>query len=394
VATRPPEHLKVAVDARPLDIAYLRAQGIGRYAQGLLGPLAAVAEERGGELITLRSRSPAAGTFGLEPAGGPAVRRVRRPPVPNRLADLPEQLLLPLDLRRCGATVSHALSIYRAAVLPGVPTVMSVHDVAPLMWPEHYLRTGVLHRMLYLAARRARLLLAPTDAARGDIATHLGVPAQWIVTVPLAVDEAFTAVDPRPARPLLGFEGPYLLYVGGLANHDWRKNLRGLIEGFAAWQRAHERPETLVLAGGIGPEGEDLTRLAGELGAPVVLPGFVPDSDLPALFSGASCFVTASRYEGFGLPALEAISTGTPVVAFDTGAVPEVAGPGAVTVSDGDLPALMRAAQSVCDDPELRARLRGAGLDHARRYSWRRTAELTWDAYERVAGSGLPTSGR
>lgn len=378
--------LKVAVDARPLDIAYLRAQGLGRYAQGLLGPLSAVAQERGGQLVALRSRRPAPDSYGLDSAPGLRVRRLRRPPVPARLADLPEQLLLPLDLRRCGATVNHALSIYRAAAHPGVPTVMTVHDVAPLMWPEHYLRTGILHRLLYVAARRAQLVLADSEAARSDIARHLGVPPERIVTVPLAAGEGFAPVDPRPARSMLGFDGPYLLYVGGLANHDWRKNLRGLIEGFAEWRRANRRTETLVLAGGIGPEGRELMRLARELGAPVALPGFVSDSDLPVLFSGAACFVTASRYEGFGLPALEAISCGTPVAAFAAGAVPEVAGAGAITVPDGDLPALMRAAQSVCDDPELRARLRAGGLAHAERYSWRRTAELTWDAYERAAG--------
>jgi glycosyltransferase involved in cell wall biosynthesis len=385
--------LKVAVDARPLDIAYLRAQGLGRYAQGLLGPLAAVAEERGGQLVTLRSSLPAPEGFGLEVGNGPRVRRVRRPPVPARLADLPEQLLLPIDLRRCGADVNHALSIYRTAVAPGVPTVMTVHDVAPLMWPERYLRSGTLHRLLYLAARRARLLLADSEAARADIVTHLGVPGERIVTVPLAADASFAPVDPRPAHFLLGFEGPYLLYVGGLANHDWRKNVRGLIEGFAAWHRAQERTETLVLAGGIGQEGRELMRLARELGAPAVFPGFVADADLPALFSGASCFVTASRYEGFGLPALEAISSGTPVAAFHAGAVPEVAGPGALTVADGDVAALMQAAGSVCDDPALRDRLSGDGLHHAKGYSWRRTAELTWDAYERAArpeGTGVP----
>ena len=93
----------------------------------------------------------------------------------------------------------------------------------------------------------------------------------------------------------------------------------------------------------MGPEGERLARRARELGARVAFPGFVADADLPALYSGATCFVTASRYEGFGLPALEAISCGTPVVAFDAGAVPEVAGPGALLAPDGDLTALFRA---------------------------------------------------
>ena len=128
----------MAIDARPLDIAYLRAQGLGRYAQGLLGPLAA----RVDDLVAFRSRRRAAGPFGLDAAPGQAERTLRRPPLPGPLADLAEHLLLPVDLRRCGADLVHNLSIYRGAAAPGIPSVVTVHDVAPLMWPEHYLRTG------------------------------------------------------------------------------------------------------------------------------------------------------------------------------------------------------------------------------------------------------------
>ena len=109
------------------------------------------------------------------------------------------------------------------------------------------------------------------------------------------------------------------------------------------------------------------------------------DRLLPGLLSGASCLVSASRYEGFGLPALEAIACGTPVVAYDAGAVPETAGPGALLAPPGDAAALMRAVGRVCDDRELAERLSGEGRRHAARFSWRRTAELTWDVYERVA---------
>lgn len=375
--------LRVAVDARPLDIEYLRAQGIGRYAHGLLGPLAEVARERGGDLIAFRAPGGGASPFGAGPGQGAAVRELRRPPWPGRYADVLEQAALPIDLRRAGAQVHHSLSLYRAPLAPGVPHVMTMHDVVPLMWPARYLRTGLLHKMLYRAARRADLLLAVSEAARRDIVEHLGVDPQRVLCVPEAADEHFAPVEAEPDRD------PYLVWVGGLATHDPRKDLEGLITSFASWQRDSGRDETLVLAGAIGPAGRELAELAERAGARVQFPGFVPDQELPALYSGARCLVTASRYEGFGLPALEAVSCGTPVVAFDAGAVPEVAGAGALTVTDGDLPALMRAAQRVCDDAELRARLRAGGLEHAKRYSWRRTAELTWDAYERVA---TPTS--
>jgi glycosyltransferase involved in cell wall biosynthesis len=379
--------LHVTVDARPLDIEYLRAQGIGRHAHGLLGPLAEVARERGGRLDMLRAGSATASPFGAGPGQGAGARRLRRPPFPARYADVLEQVAMPFDLRRIRPAVHHSLSLYRSPVFAGVPHVMTLHDVVPLMWPERYLRTGTLHKMLYRAAVRADLLLAISQAARSDIVAHLPVDPGRVQVVPLAADERYAPADPAPLRDRLGIGGPYLVWVGGLATHDPRKDLEGLISGFAHWQRQEGRQETLMLAGGIGPAGQELRRQAEATGGRIVFPGFVPDEDLPALYSGARCMVTASRYEGFGLPALEAIACGTPVVAYDVGAVPEVAGPGGLYVTDGDLPALMRAAGRVCDDEGLHARLRAEGLGHAARYSWRRSAELTWDAYERVAAA-------
>jgi len=388
------------VDARPLDIEYMRAQGIGRYAHGLLQPLAEVAAERGGELVLLRERRPglardaASGHAkpGRRPAfaedGAPraATIRLRRPPLPGRVADWPEHLLLPLDLRRLGVDAHHSLSIYRSALWPGRPTVVTVHDVIPLMWPDLYLSTGWMHRSLYRAARNARLVLAVSETARRDVIAQLGLSPERVLCVPEAAGPRFRPADPAPARKRLGLGGPYLLYVGGLATRDPRKNVEELIDAYADWRRTEQRGETLVLAGQLGPAAAGLRERAERAGAPLVLTGFVDDELLPGLLSGASCFVTASRYEGFGLPALEAISCGTPVVAFDAGAVPEVAGPGCLTAPAGDAAALMRAAARVCDEPDLRRTLAQRGIDHARGYSWQRTAKLTWAAYERAAG--------
>lgn len=363
----------------------MRAQGIGRYAHGLVGPLAEVAAEGGGELVLLRAGNPSPDAFAG--AGAPRARalRLRRPPLPAHLADWPEHLLLPLDLRRLGVDVHHSLSIYRAALRPGVPNVTTVHDVVPLMWPDLYLRTGWMHRALYRAARHAQLVLAVSETARRDVISQLDLSPERVLCVPEAAGEGFRPADAGPARAWLGLEGPYLLYVGGLATRDPRKNVEALIDAYAGWRRAARRAEVLVLAGQLGPAAAGLRERAERSGAPVVFTGFVEDKLLPSLLSGASCFVTASRYEGFGLPALEAISCGTPVVAFDAGAVPEVAGPGCLTAPEGDTAALLRAAARVCDEPELRRTLSERGIEHARRYSWRRTAELTWEAYERVA---------
>jgi len=376
--------LRVAIDARPLDIDSFSTQGIGRYAHGLLDPLHEVATERGGELVLLRQQGAKKSPYAY--AGNPAcdalVRQVRRPPVPARVADWPEQVLLPIDLRLTRARVAHSLSIYRSAVWQSIPSVMTILDVVPLMWPDSYLRTGVMHRMLYTAAKRARLLLAISEAVRRDAIAQLGVAPERVLTVPLAADRRFRPSDPGPARLRFGLEGPFLLYVGGLATADPRKNLEGLVDAYAEWRRGQGRTETLVLTGRLGEAARALEARAASAGAPIRFTGFVRDGDLPSLLSAATCLVSASRYEGFGLPSLEAISCGTPVVTFDAGAVPEVVGRGGLLVSDGDGVALMRAVSEVCDNPGLRARLSAEGLEHARRFSWRRTAELTWQAYE------------
>lgn len=374
--------LSVSVDARPLDIENLRSQGIGRYAHGLLGPLVELAPRRGGELTLLRRRGAGASPFGE--VGGRS-RHLRRPPLPARAVELAEQAVLPLDLARLGSAVHHSLSLYRTPLVSRAASVVTMHDVAPLQWPDRYLRTGIAHRTLYRAVRRATAVICPSRAAARDVAAHLALDPERVTVIPEAAGAHFQRADATELRGRLGLDGTYLLYVGGLVNHDPRKDVAGLIEAFGGWQRAEGRAETLVLAGSGGPATRELEALADRVGARVEFTGFVPEADLPALISGAACLVSASRYEGFGLPALEAIACGTPVAAYDAGAVPETAGPGALLAPPGDGAALMRAAARICDEPELAQRLSAEGRRHAAAFSWARTAELTWDVYERAA---------
>jgi glycosyltransferase involved in cell wall biosynthesis len=377
--------LRVSVDARPLDLSFTKHQGVGRYADALLRELPAIAAEHGGELVLLRERGAGDGAFGGGAGAGAEIITLRRPPLPNRAAELAEQALLPLDLRRIHADVHHTLSIYRAPLRPGIPAVMTVHDVIPLMWPAEYLRTGAIHRMLYAAARRASRLIVPCETVRDDVTRHLGVPAERMAVVPYAAGEHFAPTDPSSVRARLKIEGPYVVFVGGLTQADPRKQVELLIDAFARWSRAHTRTETLVLAGRMGPGGAPLVERAERLGARVLFTDFLPDEELPALLSGARCLVTPSRYEGFGLTALEAISCGTPVACFEAGALAEVAGPGALLAPTGDGAALMHSVELLCDDEDVRARLSAAGLEHARAFSWRSTAVGTWAAYESAA---------
>jgi glycosyltransferase involved in cell wall biosynthesis len=377
--------LRVSVDARPLDLEFTRHQGVGRYADALLRALPAAAAAHGGELLLLRGRGARPGAFGAGAGDSATTVALRRPPLPNRLAELAEQALLPLDLRRLGPDVHHALSIYRAPLRPGTASVVTVHDVIPLMWPDEYLRTGAIHRLLYATVRRARRLIVPSRAVRDDVARHLEVPAERIAIVAEAAGAQFVPTDAAAVRDRLGLDGPYVVFVGGLTQHDPRKQIDLLIDAFARWSRERGRPETLVLAGRLGDSARPLVERADRLGARARFTDFVTDAELPGLLSGARCHVTASRYEGFGLTALEAIACGTPVAGFAAGALPEVVGPGGLLVPVGEADELFRSVERLCDDDELRGRLAAAGLEHARRFSWQRAAEATWAAYEAAA---------
>jgi glycosyltransferase involved in cell wall biosynthesis len=378
--------LRVAVDARGVDLPYLRTQGMGRYTTALLEALMPVSDERGGELVVMRAAERPPSPFAGAAIAQPTIT-LRRPRLPEPLAVGAERILLARDVRRVGAGLLHSTAVYRAVPNPGTPWILSLHDVIPLLFRQEYLRSGLLYRLMYATARRAALILTVSERSREDIVAQLGVPAERVEVVPGAAGERFHPTQPDPAvLHGLGITPPYILYVGGLAQRDPRKRVPELIRAFAAWSTSRDRSETLVLTGRLGPATEQLREAARHAGARIVFTGFVPDDALPALYSGAACLVSASRYEGFDLPALEALACGTPVAAFRVGAHEEVAGPGAILVQSTDAASLMRAVQSLCDDSELRARLGAAGQAHAASFSWRRSAELTWAAYERVAG--------
>jgi glycosyltransferase involved in cell wall biosynthesis len=187
-----------------------------------------------------------------------------------------------------------------------------------------------------------------------------------------------------------GIRRPYCLFVGNL---EPRKNLPRLIEAFGLLRRHGLAPADLpqlVLAGTRGWLSSGIFRAAAGQGleAPdIVFTGYVPPADLPALYAGAACFVFPSLYEGFGLPVLEAMACGTPVVASTASSLPEVAGDAALLVDPHDVEGLAGALRRLWGDAELRADLRERGLQRATLYSWERTARLTLDVYERVARS-------
>jgi glycosyltransferase involved in cell wall biosynthesis len=262
-----------------------------------------------------------------------------------------------LPHRARGLEVLHCPT-FRGPVRSSVPVVVTVHDLAVLRhpgtfnpWTRHYSRLAVPS-----VARAARRLIAVSEFTRGEIVELLGVPDERIRVIPNAVDDAFAAEG--PAAP-----GDYVLAVGTL---EPRKNL-------GAAQRAAQRLGVELRV--VGAQGWGGVEVNGWLGR-------VSDEELAALYRGARCLVYPSLYEGFGIPVLEAMACGTPVVTSAGGATEEVAGGAAVLVDPHDPAAI---AAGIEEASKSRDELRARGLDRAAQFSWRRVAAETRAVYEEAA---------
>ncbi len=281
------------------------------------------------------------------------------------------------------------------AIVPhcgATPTVLTVQDVTFVSHPEVHSRLNRfnLRRMVPRACRRARLVVAPSRATAEELRRRCGVDPAKIRVVPDGYDEARFVPEPQPEDAGVlerhGLDGPYVLFVGTI---EPRKNLLRLLDAFARLRRDGIR-NRLAMAGGLGwGYGPVMERLASpDVAGGILTLGSVADRDLPALYRGAAAFVYPSLFEGFGLPVLEAMACGTPVVTSDTSSLPEVAGDAALTVPPHDVVALTEAMQAVLTDAALAARLRAAGPIRARGFTWQRTALGMAAVYQEVLTRG------
>jgi glycosyltransferase involved in cell wall biosynthesis len=268
------------------------------------------------------------------------------------------------------------------------PSVLTIHDLSLLLFPDTHVSRRVWRSRLRLPlmVRAATMIITPTEVIRHEVCKHLGVSGENVVAIPEAPRAVFRPADPLETRDVLGrlgITGEFFLAVGTL---EPRKNLKALAAGFSELLRSTTHRPQLVIVGKEGWLHEEFElKIRGEGVARLVnLTGYLPDSDLRALYSSCTAFVFPSIYEGFGLPPLEALACGATVIANRIPSQVEVLGNAAVLVDMSDVRQLRDALAHLLDS-ENRSANRGAiGLSHASRFTWERTADLTRAVYQKA----------
>lgn len=290
-------------------------------------------------------------------------------------------------LRRNSASVYHEPNFL--AFRSKLPTVVTVHDLSVLRYPETHpkYRVAVLGKRIAESAKRADCIITDSEYVRQEVIAEFGLPPEQVVSVLLAAADAFVPIGDDAVRTALSSlkleSGKYVLAVGTL---EPRKNLDSAIKAYACLRESIRKEFPFVIVGMKGWRMESLDRQIRSLieSGQIRRLGYVPDEMLPVLYSGARVFVYPSLYEGFGLPPLEAMACGAPVIVSDRSSLPEVVGDAGLQVAALDVDALAAAILSVIEDDALSSSLGRRGVERAASFSWRRCAQQTAEVYRRV----------
>jgi glycosyltransferase involved in cell wall biosynthesis len=301
-------------------------------------------------------------------------------------------LTLSAELRKNPVDVLHVQ--FTAPLAPPCPVVASIHDLAFEHFPRTFKRRSFMQMRLTVrhTARRASQIITLSEYSRRDIMDTYGIGPERITVTPAAASDLFAPVTDEDElakiRKIYGLEGDYILSVGSIQP---RKNLSRLVTAYSRLRSAHPNAKLprLVLVGKCAWLYEETLRTISELALSnsVILTGYVPDEHLPALYSGSVCFVYPSYFEGFGLPPLEAMQCGTPVIVGNRTSLPEVVGDAGLLVDPYDIDEIASAIDRLISDSSLRSQLHAKGLEQARRFDWRTTARRTLDVYQTAAGA-------
>jgi len=369
--------LRIVIDARRA-----RDFGIGTYIRGLLDALAAIDPANEYILVTLPEDER---SFSALPANFSAV------PYGQRDSDFLNHLAFPLFVRRLAPSLVH-IPLNRVPLLMWQPYVVTIHDISQLLYEN---RSGIhmaaRHFVLRRGLLRARQILAVSEATRRDVRDALGIPEDRIRLVYNAPNPDFFAPPHASRESVLEryqINYPFLLYAGNIRP---QKNIPRLVEAFAVVREKLSRHPVyrdlhLIIIGDEISRHPAVRRatIQSRVEKAVRFLGFVPSDALRIFFEAAALFVFPSLYEGFGLPPLEAMASGTPVVASNVSSLPEVVGDAALLVNPENVFDIARGIGEALLDEDLRAELISRGRKQAAHYSWERTARQVLEVYTEV----------
>lgn len=299
------------------------------------------------------------------------------------------QLVAPTMMKRLVPSVAHFTNsvtpIWKVA-----PYVITIHDMTLRLYPRmHPLRRVLLRPLAELAARRADAVITVSESSRVDTERLLGIPREKIRVIHNGAAPGFRRLEAgnsfEEIRRRYGLAERFVLTVGTI---EPRKNLKRLIEAFLRLREKGRLEHQLVCVGRLGWHFREILRFIEDrrLGEQVVLTGYVPSADLPALYNLCEFFVYPSLYEGFGLPVVEAMACGAPVVVANCPALVEVAGDAAELVDPHSIDSIEEALRRLMHCKDLRCELSQRSLEQARRFSWKKAAVETMALYQQLAG--------
>lgn len=293
-----------------------------------------------------------------------------------------------LDLLHCPYFASPAIQI--------CPTVVTIHDVIPLVLPEYKWREAsrMYTGLTAFTSKRANAIIAVSECSRRDIVSTLGIPADRIHVIGNAVHPSYHPITDSwllaAVRERYNIARKYILYFGGF---DLRKNVQRIIRSYAALPAPLRAEYQLVIAGRLHllghplyPDPRPLVREL-DMGDRIIFTGQIREQDKAPLYSGATAFLFPSLYEGFGMPVLEAMACGAPVITSRVSALPEVVGDAGVLIDPYSEPAISEALGEVLTSPKRRQELGQRARERSRMFSWRQVAEQTVAVYEQVASN-------
>ncbi len=301
-----------------------------------------------------------------------------------------EQVLLPRQIRSFGIDVLHSPHYTLPVTVPCV-SIVTFHDMTFFLYPQmhQYYKRIFFGAMIQIAAKRANAIVADSESSRQDILLLLDVNPNRVFTVPLGVSPAYHHVDDRESlesiRRKYHLPERFLLYVGVL---EPRKNLPVLVRAYRSLVN-RGIPHSLVIVGRKGWMYDQLFQTIRDLdlASRVIFTGYVPEAELPLIYSTADLFIYPSLYEGFGLPVLEAMACGVPVVTSNISSMPEIVGNAGILVDPRRMDELADAVFRISTNRDLHDELAHKGAVRAQLFSWERTARETLDVYRRVANA-------